>query len=185
LVEMIDPYSYRDKLTIPKMIFIGTNDPYWTIDAVKHYINNIPGNNLLHYVANVGHDLGDKKQVLNSLSTFFALNLDNKPLPLCTWSMREKKNKIHLDVKATPDKFVRAVLWSSSSNVRDFRETLWESENVKLGKRDKSNVHVSLKYPSSGFRAFYVDLIYLNDKGKEYSISTRAYVADTKQVFVD
>lgn len=28
LVQMIDPYSYRDKLTLPKMIFFGTNDPY-------------------------------------------------------------------------------------------------------------------------------------------------------------
>jgi PhoPQ-activated pathogenicity-related protein len=45
VVQMIDPYSYRDKQTIPKMIIFGTNDPYWTIDAVKHYINDIPRNN--------------------------------------------------------------------------------------------------------------------------------------------
>ena len=185
LVEMIDPYSYREKLTIPKMIFFGTNDPYWTIDAVKHYINDIPGYNLLHYVANVGHGLGDKKQLLNSLSAFFDLNLNNKPLPVCTWSIKEKCNRIHLTIKATPDKLVKAVLWTSSSNIRDFRETLWEPENIKLKKKDKSTVHVKLKYPKSGFRAFYVDLIYLDDKDKEYSISTRTYVANRKQVFIN
>src|SRR5690606_13795023 len=32
LTTMIDPYSYRPLLTAPKMIFIGTNDEYWTVD---------------------------------------------------------------------------------------------------------------------------------------------------------
>ena len=59
LVTMIDPYSYRDKLTMPKMLFMGTNDPYWVIDNVKNYLKNIPGDNLIHYVPNAGHDLGD------------------------------------------------------------------------------------------------------------------------------
>ena len=184
LVQMIDPYSYREKLTIPKMIFSGTNDPYWTIDAVKHYINDIPGKNLLHYVANAGHSFGDKNE-LNTLSAFLALIWDNKPLPVCTWSLKEKWNRIHLNVKAAPHQFERAVLWTSSSNSRDFREAVWESKDIKLNKKDKSKVHVKLKYPRSGFNAFYVDLIYLDDNGKEYSISTRPYVADRKQVFID
>ena len=186
LVEMIDPYSYRDKLTIPKMIFFGTNDPYWTIDAVKHYINDIPGNNLLHYIPNVGHDLGNKKEVLNSLSAFLSLNLSNKPLPVCTWSLKEKRNTILLTVKTTSDQFVGAVVWTSNSDNRDFRKATWRhADKNNLSRKDKSTLQVKLKYPKSGFSAFYVDLIYLDNKGKEYSISTRAYVADSKQVFVD
>ncbi|MBE9517013.1 MAG: PhoPQ-activated pathogenicity-like protein PqaA type, partial [Bacteroidetes bacterium] len=43
ITTMIDPYSYRKKLTMPKMIFIGTNDEYWPVDAIKHYIDDIPG----------------------------------------------------------------------------------------------------------------------------------------------
>ena len=167
------------------MIFFGTNDPYWTIDAVKHYINEIPGNNLLHYVANAGHSFGDKNEV-NSLSAFFALILNNKPLPVCTWSLQEKKNRFLLTVKITPDQFVRAVLWTSNSNTRDFREATWTPADKNfLSRKDKSTIQVKLKYPKTGFSAFYVDLFYLDDKGGEYSISTRAYVADTKQVFVD
>ncbi|MDD2474910.1 MAG: PhoPQ-activated protein PqaA family protein [Dysgonamonadaceae bacterium] len=185
VVEMIDPYSYRHKLTIPKMIFFGTNDPYWTIDAVKHYIDDIPGNNLLHYVANAGHGLGDKKQALSALSAFFALNLANKPLPVYSWALKERWNRIHLTVKATPNQLVRGVFWTSTSNSRDFREAKWESDNIELNKRDKSKLHVKLKYPKSGFRAFYVDLIYMDDKGKEYSVSTQAYVADKNEVFIN
>src|SRR5690606_4243730 len=35
LATMIDPYSYRKELTVPKMIFIGTNDEYWTVEDRK------------------------------------------------------------------------------------------------------------------------------------------------------
>lgn len=185
VVKMIDPYSYRDKLTLPKMIFFGTNDPYWTIDAVKHYINDIPGNNLLHYVPNAGHGLGKQKQAFNSLSAFISLNLANESLPVYSYSLTEKKSRINLDIKTTPKHLVRAVLWTSSSESRDFREALWEPTKIKLNKKDKSIIKVKLKYPKQGFRAFYVDLIYLGDHGKEYSISTRAYVTDKRQVFVE
>lgn len=185
VVEMIDPYSYRNKLTLPKMLFFGTNDPYWTIDAVKHYINDIPGDNVLHYVPNVGHDLGDKKQALNALNSFFALNLAKKSLPVCKSSVSKKRNKIVVNIKTTPNQLVGAALWTSSSNSRDFRKVTWNSENIKLNKKDKSTLQVKLEYPSRGFRAFYVDLIYLDDKGKEYSISTRTYMAGTNDVFVN
>lgn len=185
VVDMIDPYSYRDKLTLPKMIIFGTNDPYWTVDAVKHYISDIPGNNLLHYVANAGHGLGDKKQAINALNSFFAMNLANKSLPVCSWSVSEKRSRIHLNVKSTPHNLKAAVLWTSSSNSRDFREATWSSEQIKLLKRNKSIVQVKLKYPDSGFRAFYLDLIYLDDKGKEYSISTRTFVADNNDLFIN
>lgn len=183
LVEMIDPYSYRDKLTMPKMLFFGTNDPYWTIDAVKHYISDIPGNNLLHYVPNAGHGLGDQRQAMSALSAFVSQVLADKPLPVCNWSLNEKRNSIDLHIETTPNQLMSAHLWTSSSDSRDFREATWGSKKIKLSRRNKSVVNVQLKYPRSGFCAFYVDLIYLDNKGKEYSISTRAFVADSKQVF--
>ena len=71
ITAMVDPYSYRKKLTMPKMLFMGTNDEYWTVDAIKHYIDSIPGENFVHYVPNVGHDLGDKKQAMAALSAFY------------------------------------------------------------------------------------------------------------------
>jgi len=40
LVKMIDPYSYRKSLTMPKMIFMGTNDPYWPADAIKNFTDS-------------------------------------------------------------------------------------------------------------------------------------------------
>jgi PhoPQ-activated pathogenicity-related protein len=44
---MVDPYSYRSSLTMPKMLFMGTNDEYWPVDAIKNYIDSIPGENYI------------------------------------------------------------------------------------------------------------------------------------------
>ena len=78
LVEMVDPYSYRRLLTQPKMLFMGTNDEFWTVDAVKHYIDSIPGTHMMTYVPNAGHGLGDRQAALLSLEAFFAQTIRGK-----------------------------------------------------------------------------------------------------------
>ncbi len=180
--QMIDPYSYRTRLTLPKMIFMGTNDPYWTIDAVKHYIYEIPGQNYLNYVPNAGHNLGDGKQATAALSAFFGLTLDRKTYPVCEWNLTEKGKKITLDVKASADQLVRAMLWTAESNSRDFRGSYWMDKEIVV--KNKSDVKETLAYPKKGFSAFYIELVYKDPKGGEYSVTTRPYVADAKQVFV-
>ena len=57
LWRMIDPYSYRDKLTMPKMLVMGNNDPYWSTDALNLYWDDLKGPKWVVYVPNAGHDL--------------------------------------------------------------------------------------------------------------------------------
>jgi len=185
-VDMIDPYSYRDKLTMPKMLFMGTNDPYWTIDAVKHYIDSIPGKNFLCYVPNVGHGLGDQRQAFASLSAFFGLTMYNHPYPECRWLVSEKNKRITLSVQASAGNFVRSVLWSASSDSRDFRNSQWTGGEIIGGKSviNLNSVSATLSYPKTGYIAFYIELIYSDMNGNEFSVTTRPYVADGKRVFV-
>lgn len=120
LVKMIDPYSYRKSLTMPKMIFMGTNDPYWPADAVKNYIDNIPGDNHICYTPNAGHDLGDKKTALTTLSAFMGTTVTNGKYPICKYTISEEKETILLKVKSSPELLVDATLWSLSFERQDF-----------------------------------------------------------------
>ena len=43
LWHWVDPYQYREKLTMPKMIINGANDPYWTLDALNNYWDGLKG----------------------------------------------------------------------------------------------------------------------------------------------
>ncbi len=180
ITAMIDPYSYRNKLTVPKMIFIGTNDPYWTVDAIKHYYDQIPGKNMIHYVPNVGHNLGGGKQAFEGLSAFFANTIMNKEYPVCTWNMVETKISADLTVDANTTDLVEATLWSTTSSDKDFRNNLWLSRNIKL--KDLPQIKVSQAYPNKGFQAFYVDLKYKDPTGGTYTVCTRVFVTDTSKV---
>jgi PhoPQ-activated pathogenicity-related protein len=180
LTAMIDPYSYRKKLTMPKMILMGTNDEYWPIDNIKNYYDSIPGQNLLHYIANVGHDMGDKKEALASLGSFFGLTLATKTYPTCVWKTISGEKGIEVNITATADKLTDVIMWSADSPDKDFRNDKWESKS--LGIKNRHLIKVTEGFPGKGFRAFYLNLKYKDANGSEYTESTRVFMTDEKEL---
>jgi len=179
ITAMIDPYSYREKLTVPKIIFIGTNDEYWTADAIKHYYDKIPGKNLIHYVPNAGHDLGGGKQALEALSAFFGLTLQNKEYPVSTWNVAKVKNGFEITVNAKSDDLVDAAIWGTTSADRDFRNNLWLTRSVKP---QGSTVKYTVPFVKKGYQAFYIDLKYKDPNGGTYTVSSRIFTTDKEKV---
>lgn len=180
---MIDPYAYRAKLTMPKMIFMGTNDPYWVVDNIKNYYDDIPGQNLIHYVPNAGHDLGNGVQAFGALNSFFGLAIQDQSYPVCEWKVKQGKKGVQLEILPADNKVIDAVLWSTNSDTRDFRKQKWSSQN--LGQGGKKKIRLNQPYPKSGFQAFYVDLKYEDPNGgAPYTTSTRMFITDTKETFL-
>ena len=180
IATMIDPYSYRSLLTMPKMIFIGTNDPYWPVDAIKHYFDDLPGKNYIHYVANAGHDLNGGEEAIPAIGAFFLNTISNQPYPECSWEVTETGMDIFLNVSGSSDMIQAAYLWSASSLDRDFRDEEWNSMSLEL--TDNSTTEATVEYPLEGFRAFYVDLEYADLINGNYTISTRMFVADEDEI---
>lgn len=181
LTVMIDPYSYREALSMPKLIFLGTNDPYWPVDAVKHYFKNIPGENFIHYVANAGHDLDGGEQALQALSAFFGRTLQNMGYPDCTWSVSQEENKAEIFVDTGDDgSLIAARMWTAASSDRDFRDEEWI--NTDLNYEGDSEIRAAISLPLQGYRAFYIDLVYPAPGGGSYSKSTRMFLMDSTQV---
>ncbi len=183
LAAMIDPYAYRRLLDKPKMLFMGTNDQYWVIDAVKHYIDSVPGQSFIHYVPNEGHDLGDKRQAFQALSAFWGFTLQQHPYPVSTYRARAKGDALELAVKATKSRLLGVKVWSAESADQDFRDEKWVSRDLPIRKRGKFKIRESL--PNTGFKAFYVDLVYRDANGECYTQSTRVYVSDQHYYFIN
>ena len=177
---MVDPYSYREKLTMPKMIFMGTNDEYWVVDAVKNYYDSIPGRNMLNYIPNAGHDLAGGKVAFQRLSAFFGYTLNHQPYPDCSWKISSKNRTAKLEVTASPGILVTASLWSAQSPDMIFTKSNWTAKNLRAGNNGK--ITASEKFPASGFQAFYVELEYMDPNGGPYTESTRMFVVDSKGV---
>ena len=173
LTSMIDPYSYRKNMTMPKMIFIGANDEYWPVDAVKHYINEIPGENYLHYVPNAGHDLNDGKQAGKALNAFFATTILNKKYPKCDYTLEKTDKSVTIHIKADIS-LENALIWTSHSQDRDFRDEMWDSQ--ECAQKGEAIIQKTVDVPAQGFKAFYIDLNYPDPTGGLYSKSTRMFV---------
>ncbi len=183
LVKMVDPYSYRKLLNMPKMIFNGTNDEYWPVDAMKNYIDSIPGDNHLCYIPNAGHGLGDKTQALTTLSAFFGEALTGNKHPKCDYTIAENNGTVSLKIMAEAEILEDAILWSVSSEDRDIRDDVWAAES--LDKKGEDEFIVNLNYPESGYKAFYIDLKYKAPFGNDYTQSTRTFLMDNEKVFLN
>ncbi|MBN8788091.1 MAG: hypothetical protein J0I84_13455 [Terrimonas sp.] len=180
VTTMVDPYSYRKTLIMPKLIFMGTNDEYWVVDNIKNYLDSIPGKNLLHYVPNAGHDLGGGKQATEALSAFFGTTLQGAAYPACEWTTTVSKKNVKLNIKATKDELTDVIIWHADSPDTDFRNDKWTSSDLKISGKNK--IKVTEPLPASGFRAFYVDLKYKDINGGTYTVSTRVFMTDTKKI---
>ncbi len=177
VARMVDPYSYRSSLTMPKMILMGTNDEYWPVDAIKNYIDSIPGDNYISYTPNAGHDLGDKKTALGALSAFFGATISNSPYPKSDYSVTEENGKILVKINATAELLEDAVMWSTASPDREFRDKTWNS--VNLEKSNLSEFIHEVALPQTGFLAFYIDLKYKAPVAGSFTQSTRMFLINS------
>ena len=178
IAQMIDPYSYREKLTIPKLIFIGTNDEYWPVDAIKNYIKDIPGENYIHYVPNAGHDLNGGEQAVRALSAFWGRTLEKQEYPKFSYEITSDENSATITVDSNSDELLNVFLWSADSEDRDFRDE--EFKQITIDKDGQLSSKV--EYPEMGYKAFYIDMEFADPKGGKYTKSTRMYVVDKNEV---
>ena len=179
LNQIVDPYSYLDALTMPKMIFIGTNDPYWPVDAIKHYLDDLKGDNSIHYVPNAGHGLGDGEQAVKTLGSFFAEQASGGEHPPLSWKLVEEDGKAALEGKGDQSA-LDVVVWTACSGSRDFRKAKWEKSEVE--DKDIGWCSIPLVLPEEGYKAFYAEVYYYSPLGGTYSKCSRVFVADKNKI---
>ncbi len=171
LLQIVDPYSYLDRLTMPKFIINAAGDDFFVSDSVQFYIHDLPGETYLRHVPNADHYLtGVYDQVVNGMVPYYDALLNGYQRPRFTWTV-QPDGSLLVETTSTP-KSVR--LWqAANSSTRDFRMTTigatWTSSTLSnLG----GGVYVGqVPEPSAGWVAFFVELIYSNPFSQEYSSS--------------
>ena len=154
LLRVVDPYAYRDRYTMPKLILSSTGDQFFVTDSSRFYYGDLPGPKWLRYTPNTDHTESTDTAV-DALSWLDDV-LDNKTSPQITWT-REGDDTIRISPTSQP-KQVR--LWQATNpNARDFRlETLgpvWTSE-VLTPAADGTYVG-RVQPPATGWKAFFID----------------------------
>ena len=171
LVAIVDPYAYRQKLTMPKLILLGTNDPYWTLDSLNLYYDGLPGEKHILYIPNAGHGLADPIRVIGGVSALALQAAGKFTFPKLTWDLAEQGGALRLSI-ASDVKPASVAAWLAESPTKDFRKALWHQQPIPL--TDGKYVH-DLKTPEKGYAAMFGEAIYDID-GRRVYLSTNVRI---------
>ena len=156
LQSIVDPFAYRERLTMPKLLIFGTNDRYWPLDACNLYCEQLLGEKHLLYVPNQGHGIKDYARVIGSISASHRSRHGGKPLPQLDWEFAHANTQVMLDVTAKGG--VDTVHgWVAHAPTRDFREAKWEQKACQTS--GDGAWRLAVETPSDGFMACFAECI--------------------------
>jgi PhoPQ-activated pathogenicity-related protein len=179
LYAIEDPLSYRDRLTMPKLLINAAGDQFFAPDSAQFYFAQLPGENRLRYVPNTDHGLKDT-DVFQTLSTWYQGVLERTPTPRFTWE-RTADGTLIVRAETKP---TAVTLWQATNPAaRDFRlETLgakWTATPLTEG---KGVYATELKAPAEGWTASFVELTF-DVGGRPLKLTTDVTVLPDKLPF--
>ena len=158
LYHLVDPYYYRHRLTMPKLVLNASGDQFFLPDSSQFYWDDLEGPKSLRYVPNADHGLGGSDG-LESVIAFYSLLLQGREAPKYDWTV-DDDGAFHVTTEQTP---VEVRLWQATNpEARDFRvETLGREYASSVVEATKPGLYVAnVEQPSEGWRAYFVELTY-------------------------
>lgn len=158
LMRVVEPFEYRDRLTMPKLLLNACGDQFFLPDSSQFYFDRLPGVKYLRYVPNADHSLKNS-DAWDTLIAWHHAQINHTPLPRFSWK-HEGTDAIRVRVTDQP---AEVRLWqANNASARDFRLDMigpaWKSTVLPP---DGSGVYVGRVDGSiEGWTAFLVELTY-------------------------
>ena len=159
LLEITEPYSFRENYHMPKLLINATGDQFFLPDSWKFYWDSLPGEKHIQYVPNFGHDLSESDALPNMIA-FYSSVLNGKDRPKYDWKIDGEKILITTDPNEKP---ASIKLWSAQNEEsRDFRiDALgpkWTSSEILVN--ESGRYEVDIKEPEKGYKGYFVEITY-------------------------
>jgi len=164
LLRIVDPYTYRERVIVPKMIVLGTNDPYWTVDSLNLYWDGLVGEKYILYIPNKGHAAIDIPRLQANAIALIGRAAGKVTLPKMAWEHHVTDDGLILKVKA--DRPAQR-MWTflADSPTKNFWAAKWRHE--PMAERDGGYVY-ELTAPQKGYTALYGEGLF--DLGDGFSV---------------
>ena len=155
LMKIEEPYNYRDRLTMPKLMLNASGDQFFLPDSSQFYFDDLKGEKHLRYVPNTSHSL-DKSDAIETVQSFYASIVTNAPRPQLKWTL-ERDGSIKVVATQLPKE---VLLWQATNPAaRNFRfDAIGAAYKSTPLQPSGPNTWVArVQPPAAGWTAFFVE----------------------------
>ncbi|MYF31247.1 MAG: PhoPQ-activated pathogenicity [Gammaproteobacteria bacterium] len=173
LMRVVDPYQYRHRVTVPKLILNATGDEYFLPDSSRFYWNGLRGENYLRYVPNSPHSM-QGTDVLDTVAAFHWLLVNDRRPPRFSWTHNDGALRV-----VASDQPESVLLWQATNPAsRDFRLAIlgpaFTSTSVEA---DEHGIYTArVPAPDRGWRAWFLELTFEVGAPKPLKLTTEVVV---------
>ncbi len=171
LMRVVEPYRFRDRLTMPKYIVNSAGDQFFLPDSWQFYYKDLKGEKYLRYVPNSDHGVTRRTDAAESLATYYESVIKNWKRPEFDWNI-SPEGKISVTCK---DKPVAVKLWTATNpDARDFRlEKIGPAyKSTDVAANADGTYTVQLEKPAQGFTAGFVEMTFATPGGSNWKFTT-------------
>jgi PhoPQ-activated pathogenicity-related protein len=173
LYAIEDPFSYRDRYTMPKLLLNACGDQFFLPDSSQFYFDQLPGEKFLRYIPNTDHGMKNT-DAYQTLQAWHHAILHRTPLPQFSWQ-RHAGGTLTVTAKTKP---ASVLLWQATNPAaRDFRlETLgpvWTSSPVT---ESGDTYTATVTAPAKGWSASFIELTFDLGAGVPLKLTTSVAV---------
>ena len=157
------------------MLILGTNDRYWTQDALNLYWDGLKGPKWVLYTPNSGHGLEDRNRVYATLAAFIRMVAGGGRWPSMGWKYggdaRNTELTIHSDIAPVAGRLFHVV-----SPTLDFRDSRWSFDPMEKHGKELTGRFIA---PSSGCAAVFGEAVF-KANGEPFTLSTQIRILGGK-----
>lgn len=158
LMDIVEPYEYRDRLNLPKYLLNSTGDEFFLPDSWQFYWDDLVGENHLRYVPNSNHGMGGT-DVVESVDAWYHAIVHNIRMPRYSWDVAED-GTITVHSLTEP---LEVLLWQAHNpQSRNFTQAVIGRayESSPLQEVAPGVYQAKIEPPESGFTAYYLEMHY-------------------------
>lgn len=175
LMKIVEPFQYRDRLTMPKFILNSTGDQFFVPDSSQFYFDQLKGEKYLRYVPNTDHSVTRRSDAAESLAAFYESVARGWKRPEFSWTI-SPDGRIEGVCKDRPS---AVKFWTATNpDARDFRlETIGRAwTGVDVQPRGDGVYAAQIQKPAKGFTAGFLEFTFPTPAGSNWKFTTAVKV---------
>lgn len=197
---VIDPLTYNDRYTMPKMVVSSAGDEFFIPDDSHYYYDQLQGPKFLRVTPNAEHSIiGHLMSTILAIQGFFLNVVEKAPFPTLTWvrSQNDTHGKIVVTSSIPPKEVTVYHAQTLDNKRRDFRlftadpqtgkalihPVLWFSKSAT--QLSPTQFEAVLAKPAVGWGAFFIQLKFPGLKGSTMEFTTEVNIVPDVFPFPD